>query len=348
MSALRNSVGRMALWIAALACCANAQAQETHTDGERLPGRGWLVPGTSLNLGGYASGGYVDLRDAPAMFEIDDLSFITHWESEGRWRLFAEIELKDVFAFQPGHGRVSSRSYLGLERLYADYVHTAAVNLRIGKFLTPIGRWNLVHADPLVWTTSRPLITEKTFPTNTTGLMLFGSTPLLGRSIDYSFYSATGREWRPDPDLDPFEDAFGMHASVPVSKNADFGVSLVSFEQREAHGERRQLVGFDYNWVRGRYEVSAEAAYRFSERGGGFDERGMFLQGVAPFTQRLYGVARYEYFDAAGPSTATHIWLAGLAYKLGPAFVLKAEYRQSTRFAPLAPDGLLTSVSVLF
>ena len=74
----------------------------------------------------------------------------------------------------------------------------------------------------------------------------------------------------------------------------------------------------------------------------------MFVQAVAPLSKRLYAVGRFEYFDAAGPATDTHLWLAGVAYKIAPAFVLKAEYRESSRYEPLAPAGLLTSISVLF
>jgi hypothetical protein len=350
MTALRSSIGRAVLCSAMfLACGASlAETEEPAAENESAPGRGWRVPGTGLSIGGYTSGGFVDFQGDASAFVVDNLSLLAHWESEGRWRVFSELDLEDVFAYQPGRGRLSSRSYLALERLYADYLHSTALNVRLGKFLTPIGRWNIIHADPLVWTTSRPLVTEQTFPTNATGVMLFGSVPVMGRTLDYSLYGAVGNDWRPDPELDPFEEAYGVHASLPVSANADFGVSLVSFEQRDAAGERRKLIGFDYTWSRRRFEVSAEAAYRFSERGGTFDERGAFVQAVAPVTQKLYAVARYEYFDAAGPSADTHLWLAGMAYKIAPAFVLKAEYRETSRFEPRAPGGVLTSISVLF
>jgi hypothetical protein len=326
----------------------SVRAEEPVSELEHRPGRGWQVPGTGLHIGGYASAGFVDYQQDASAFVVDNVSLIVHWDSDGRWRFFSELDLEDVFAYQPGRGRLSSRSYLALERLYADYLHSTELNFRFGKFLTPIGRWNIIHADPLVWTTSRPLITETTFPTNATGVMVFGSFPLFGKSVDYSVYGAVGNDWRPDPELDPFEEAYGLHASIPVSARSEFGVSLVSFEQRAALGERRKLVGFDYTWSRDRYEISAEAAYRYSERGGSFDERGMFLQAVAPLSEKLYAVGRYEYFDAAGASTDTHLWLAGMAYKIAPTFVVKVEYRESSHQQALAPSGLLTSISVLY
>ena len=350
MMAMRRSARRAVLCGALLVSSGTsfAAAAEGENSGEYRPGRGWQIPGTGLHIGGYASAGFLDLQEDASAFVVDNLSLLLHWEGKGRWRVFSELDLEDVFAYQPGQGRLYSRSYLALERLHADYQYSTALNFRLGKFLTPIGRWNTIHADPLVWTTSRPLVTEQTFPTNATGVMVYGALPLLGKSIDYSVYGAVGRDWRPDPELDPFEEAYGVHASMPTSTNAELGVSLVSFEQRAARGERRKLVGFDYTWSRERYELSAEFAYRFSDRGDGFDERGMFVQAVAPLSKRLYAVGRFEYFDAAGPATDTHLWLAGVAYKIAPAFVLKAEYRESSRYEPLAPAGLLTSISVLF
>ncbi len=71
-----------------------------------------------------------------------------------------------------------------LERLYADVYLAPAATLRLGKFLTPIGRWNLIHADPLMWTTSRPLVTFQPFATDTTGGMLYGSVHPLGKALE--------------------------------------------------------------------------------------------------------------------------------------------------------------------
>jgi hypothetical protein len=161
-------------------------------------------------------------------------------------------------------------------------------------------------------------------------------------------YSAVGPDWRPDPKLDPFTEAIGMHATVPVSASSEIGVSFASFEQRSSVGERRKLLGVDYFWSHNRYEISAEAAYRFSDEGSGLDEKGLFVQGVAPLTERLYAVGRYEYFDPAGPTPAIKLWLLGLAAKPTPAFVLKMEVREGSSRQTVAPDGVLASISLLF
>ncbi|MFX6815264.1 hypothetical protein ABTH42_18965, partial [Acinetobacter baumannii] len=81
-------------------------------------------------------------------------------------------------------------AHLDLERIYVDWAQADELKFRFGKFLTPVGRWNLIHAQPLVWTTSRPLTTEAAFPTNATGGMVFGTLSSIGQGLDYSVYGS--------------------------------------------------------------------------------------------------------------------------------------------------------------
>ncbi len=69
----------------------------------------------------------------------------------------------------------------GVERAYGDFGASDAATLRFGKFLTPVGRWNTILADPLTWTTSTPLIVDDVFDESTTGAMLSGSACSLRR-----------------------------------------------------------------------------------------------------------------------------------------------------------------------
>lgn len=325
-----------------------ARASDLEQAPEYRPGQGWQVPGTDLKLGGYVTASFEDIRNAPAAFAIDDLSLFVHWEGEGKLRFFSELTLESPVVYQPESDSNSQHAYLALERLYGDYLYADGLNFRAGKFLTPIGRWNVIHAGPLEWTTSRPLITERSFPTNATGVMVFGTVPIFGRSIDYSVYSALGNDWRPDPKLDPFSEAVGLHITVPVSSATELGVSIVTFGQRNEIGERRKLFGVDYFWSRSRYELSAEATYRSSAEGGAFSERGLFVQGVAPISKRVYAIARYEYFDQGGPTRPVNLWLAGLAMKLSPALMLKLELREGANQPTVVSDGVMASVSFLF
>jgi hypothetical protein len=312
-------------------------------------GKGWQVPGTGFNLGGYTSGGYNDDRSKNQWdVGMDDLSLFVRWEGEGKLRLFSELDLETPVDYEPGVGLTTKHAYLALERLYADYLYSDKLNFRGGKFLTPIGRWNLLHAAPLVWTTTRPLITENTFPTNATGAMAYGTLSLLGTEVDYSVYSAIGNDWRPDPKLDPFEEAYGLHFNIPIGRAGQLGFSYANFEQKGSVGERKNLVGLDYYWEHDRYEIMSEAVYRFSDDGSSHDEKGLYIQGAIPLSARLHGIVRYELYDQAGPAPAMNLWLAGLAYRVAPSVLLKAEYSHATHNAIKAPEGFFASFAIMF
>jgi len=344
-------LARMACRIVALALlvsAATARAQDLDQASDYQPGQDWHVPGTNIGVGGYGALSYENQSNGHASVAIDEVSLLLHWENDGRVRLFGELSLESPLVYAPAAGQLTGQSYLALERLYGDFLYNERVSIRIGKFLTPIGRWNVIHADPLVWTTSRPMITERAFPTNTTGAMVFGVLPVFGHMVDYSVYGALGTEWRPNPNLDPFTEAYGAHLSTALSPDSELGLSLVSFEQRSSVGERRKLLGLDYVWSRSRFEYTAEAAYRFSGNGSAFDEKGLFIQGVMPLSERLYGVVRYEFYDPAGSAADINLCVLGIAYKASPALVLKMELRHGGDRSPIAPDGVQASLAFLF
>lgn len=311
-------------------------------------GDGLRIPGTGLRLGGYATASYENSRQQPARTALDNASLFVWWEGEGRWKFFSELDLENVLSYPHSTTEAGDR-YLALERLYVDYAFTDTTTIRGGKYLTPIGRWNLIHATPLVWTTARPMITSpQVFPGNVTGLMLSGALPMADTSIEYSLYASNGREVRPNPDIDPFNDVIGGHATLALPRGGQLGISYAIFEQKKTRDERKQLLGLDFLWSRNRFEVSAEGIYRFSDNGSAWDEKGGFMQLVAPLTEKLYAVGRYEIFRKAQEPNATQLWLTGLNYRITPAIVLKAEWIASRNNHIGAPDGFMSSVSILF
>src|SRR5262249_9907470 len=135
-----------------------------------------------------------------------------------------------------------------LERLYADVYLVDAATLRLGKFLTPVGRWNLIHADPLVWTTSRPLITSQPFATDTTGGMLYGSLRPFDRDLDYSVYLEATDDLDPDQREGPFSEAAGIHLATSLGPTK-LGFSYANFQREQEGKERENLFGLDGLWT---------------------------------------------------------------------------------------------------
>jgi opacity protein-like surface antigen len=308
---------------------------------------GLTIPNTGLTLGGYATASFVRLKHEPSRLALDNTSLFLWWDGGGRWKLFSELDYENLL-----RSRISAdgrgKRYLALERAYADYAFSDSASLRLGKFLTPIGRWNLIHATPLVWTTSRPLITTQVFPDNATGLMVNGTAALAGKDVDYSVYASHGGDFRANPDQDPFSDSFGAHVAVQLPMNVQLGGSLAEFEQQSQRDEKKRLLGLDFFWSHNRYELTGEGVYRYSDKGGNWDERGAFVQLAVPLSLKLYAVGRYEFFRQALEPDAVWLWVAGLNYRLTPGVVLKAEWVGSENNHIGAPTGFMSSLSILF
>ncbi len=241
-------------------------------------GQGLRLGDSGLTLGGYASARYEILHDRKPQFTLSALSFFLSWDTGTRVRFFSELKFEDVTVTKGQQAFTRRSNTIELERLYADVYLSEIATLRVGKFLTPIGRWNLIHADPLVWTTSRPLITSQSFAPNTTGGMLYGSLSPLGKDLDYSIYL----EVTDDPDADhnegPFSEVAGVHLSTHWGF-AEWGVSYAHFVREAERNREQHLVGADFFWTRERLEVTGEFLYRVGKDPGKGNRRGHVVKG---------------------------------------------------------------------
>jgi hypothetical protein len=132
-------------------------------------GRGLHVGDTGFTLGGYSNVNLLRDEGHRAALKLDDLSFFVIWDLTPRLHLFSELELEDLVAVDD-HGQGGTNNHVFIvERLHGDVNLSDQINIRLGKFLTPVGRWNVIHAQPLVWTTSRPLATLLPFDPHITG-----------------------------------------------------------------------------------------------------------------------------------------------------------------------------------
>lgn len=334
-----------------LGCAATlaAAGEEPPSETDYRLGGGLRLPSLDLTLGGYATVSYDRRQDRSARGAIDDASLSAWWEPGNRWKVFAEFDYQNALSTRSTDADDEAR-YLALERSYIDYAVDERTSVRLGKFLTPIGRWNLIHATPLVWTTSRPLVTTDAFPTNMTGLMVSGTVSVAEHAVDYSVYGSNGNEFRPNPDVDTFREAVGARVVASLSHGAQLGLSYVNFEQSKTQEVRKQLYGVDFFWTAKRYEVWAEGVYRVLRRPGIRNDGGGFVQLVAPIPvgERLFAVVRFEGLRDSQQSRPITLWVTGLSYRLTPAVVFKAEWVSSQHNTIGVAEGFLSSVSVLF
>ncbi|NJD08793.1 MAG: hypothetical protein FIA97_20225 [Methylococcaceae bacterium] len=341
---------RLALFIliglASLGLATGAEAVDHAAPDYRL-GQGYPLGSTGLRLGGYTSLHAEAPRTGPWRVGLSDLSLFLSWQASDRLRFFSELEAGDAFTATEGGRAGGHDARFELERLYGDALVTDSLALRFGKFLTPVGRWNLLHADPLVWTATRPVATESLFSKHATGLMLLGHIPLMERRLEYQVYADLTRSLDPHRSENPFDNAAGLHTLYALSEQLQVGASYLSFELNTDRHRRHHLAGVEANWRHRRYELTTEWVYRASQDRGASLWQG-FVQGVAPIAGDWYAVGRYELFQQPGNLGTGQVGVLGFAYRPLPPLVVKFEYRLGTHNEQTAPDGFYTSFAVLF
>lgn len=300
----------------------------------------------SFRLGGYASAGITLPRTETASAAINEISLFLTWENESRFKFFSELELENPLTWNENRNFHTKQSYLDLERLYLDYNLSEKVNLRAGRFLTPTGRWNQLHAAPLVWTSTRPLATSRLFPIAANGVMLFGAIPTDKSAIEYAIFVEALKDQKDDSEEIKFRNVSGTR--IAFGQESIVGLNLMSFNEKTAFNPSYRMLGVDFITHYKGIEFSGEAFQRWDakNRDGG---NGAYLQTAIPLPVALnwYGIVRLETFHR--PDEGHHQrWLAGATWRVKPTQLLKLEFTGGSGDAPESPRGFLASYAVLF
>jgi len=326
-----------------------------------------------LHLGGYGSlaVGYSQVAGDTASFDLAEATAALLFSGTFGTRLsyFGELDLASRGS-ENWTGRQQDQT-LEVERLYAEYVFSDAFRLRGGRFLTPVGQWNENHAEPLTWTTLRPLTTYRPFAKSSTGLMAAGEMTLLGRGLGYAAFWAPPSFSETPSEETAFLNAVGGRVALEVVPGTYLGVSGVAFKGSRPEGDgegeggmggeaqeggegngreedetERALVGLDFLTRVHGVEVSGEAVW-LSESALEPAQKGAFLQGAIPLVGNLFGVVRAEGYD---PVDGDLLWTysIGANWRIHPRFVVKAERQITDRASSRVPDGWFLSISSLF
>jgi len=297
-----------------------------------------------FHYGGYSSAGFNIHPGGDADAALNEISFIVSWEGDSRFHFFSEIEVERPLSWREGHHISGDGSYIDLERFYGDYNLSEKLNLRAGRFLTPAGRWNLLHAAPLVWTSTRPLATSRLFPQSTNGAMFYGAMPFVNEALEYSLFVEAVKDQHQDGDEIMFKNTRG--ARLALSGKVNWGVSLLEFTEDIPGNPEFRMLGVDFLMNHEGWEFSGEGFQRFYTNGndGG---SGAYLQGVAPLGNQWFAISRLETFQRPTEGSSER-WLLGTAWRMSPNRVLKMEYVGGDEEREESPKGFLASFAILF
>lgn len=324
-------------------------------------GHGLQLPALDFTLSGYTSLVARNLTGQDASLDLRDLSLFAIWQPTPRWQVFSEIEVEHLFVVDD-RGPTGGDIEVAVERLYVDYALTPAATARVGRYLTPFGRWNQVHADPLVWTVSRPLVTQLPLPDHGSGAALLGNLALGANTLDWTVFVDDSEDFDPkygDADFEDFEGlsapgltnnfhraAGGQLRYHCLGDRAEIATSYAALELADTPGTLH-AIGIDglVRWRR--LELSGEAAWRDNDGLGAGDDWGAFAQAVVRLAGDVYGITRGEYYRSGLGDREARRTTLGLGWRPLPPLNFKLEYSDGND-RQLTPDGVQMSFSMLF
>jgi len=323
-----------------------------------------VVAGSSFEFGAYGaitvtSPEHPEEVERPAISEL--VAALMAWgRISGRASYLVEVDMaKQTTATWTGR---ESDERLAPVRMYLEFAAADLLRVRAGRFLTPFGRWNEYHAEPLTWTPTRPLTTYRPFAKSLTGIMLAGEASPGGIETGYALFWSPFPAWNEafqEAEESAFGQVLGGRIASEVHANLTLGLSLavvqrevpeVESDQESEPGEvedhGRPLVGADIAWSGANLDLSAESSFLPTGRGLP-REAGIYLQGAFRLWSQVWAVGRAEYYEPVD-GRPVRTGYAGLTIRESRHFVVKLGRQFSRHPSEKLPGGWFLSLSSLF
>jgi hypothetical protein len=306
-------------------------------------GRGMRFGWTGLNLGAFTTFEIEKVPDENGVFSVDSVNILTLWQPVQEIRFFMELEIGGLYEVDMKTGVDNTLPTVNFQRLYGEYGLNDALNFRLGKSQTPVGRWNLVPAEPFTWTATDPLIVEG-FDEHSTGPMLHGSFFPSKGVLSYWLYSQLAAF---DEEGDELPADHNVGGRLEYSADLDTWSLGSSFLASKLGNRWGYTAGLDGQLVWGPLELTTEFIYLWGDLENPF-RWDIYLQGVLEVLPKLYLVGRYEHAGAIGSIPALNLGDIGLNWRPVPYLTLKATYRFADEPSEEGVEGFKASFSVVF
>jgi hypothetical protein len=257
-----------------------------------------------------------------------------------------ELESKELYVKTKDDNisKTKHNNKLYVERLYVDYTIDDNYKIRMGKFNSPIGFWNLMPINVLRATTSSPILGEMIYPKFTTGANLERSSFEDGAlHVDIMLQKNTGID---DDEYNNYDidTHYGLGLSYEVD-NYIFKLNGGFFSKKhdELGGQDFSYALISAKYEDEKYEFLAELATQRSNKHD-YNHAG-YIQGLYRFTPKHIGTIRLE--SATKDLDNYDDDIAIFAYTYRPLYpvALKTEYQQHSKENE---NQFLISISVLF
>lgn len=305
-------------------------------------GEGYNIPKTPIYIGGYGTLDYVSRVDGYNRFRVDELALLSYGMYD-RFSYMASVDMKESYVKEWGtDNSVVTDDRVSLERLYLDYNINDTLRLRVGKFNTPAGYWNMEPINILRETSSVPYTSYILFPRYSTGAEIKYSNRLYS-DTEYSL------QVQENQDLDDYYNNISVNRHYLLGAehffNDDFKMkgNLGYFTSLANKAYYYALLALSYESQD--YKIMSEFGSRKSS------DRftvpySFYLQGAWHLSDEHDLVGRVETYKIdEGANREEFIEVLGYTYRPTIPFTFKVEYRHHSY---INENQIRTSISVMF
>jgi hypothetical protein len=286
-----------------------------------------------VDLSGYIASRYVkDPRSRELGSYQSHTVSVFVGKSLGRWRVHTELEFDHLPEMNlRGMPIARPTGEVELEVGWLNYEYRNWLNARAGLIAIPT-YWRLHNYPSVALTVQPPLLYEKIFPPNVSGVMLHGSHYLEDGGFSYSLYAGQGREFL-DQDNESHRAIggnLGWHVPTRHFMNV-FDIRFQWYRDSLQQNRQRSIYGFESQIESNRFGFVGEFAHTaVSPPTGGLEQvrQGYYLQPSLRLAGQLFGVYRYDRVKLGDRSPDTVRHTAGLTYRPRSAIALKLEYNR--------------------
>lgn len=290
-----------------------------------------------LKVGGYTSFEYEKSKYENEI-EIEDIALILYSEYLN-FSYLVEFESSDFAKYNFMKHESELNEEFHIERAYIDYQFSQKFKVRVGKFITPIGYWNLTPVNVLRDSLLNPIYSDRIFPKYVTGAKVYG---YLG-NYEYSLFNqnknAIDKEY-----LNISVDKYYGLSIKREFENFGFDISIGEF--RELSESESHYLSLSLKYQTKKWQHLFEYAIAEDEW---VEERAIkyafYLQSRYRVDRKNYITLRYEHFDNREFNEKDDIVFLGYNHRIKYPISLKFELvnelnSNESRFT--------TSLSVLF
>ncbi len=277
-------------------------------------------------------------------FDLHHFNLIGSFLLDSRSRVFAEIEWEHGTDTEIEEESQSEAGIVRIERAWFEYKFSTRLKLRLGKFLTPYGIYNLVHdAAPTFDTSILPMSIygkhlnafgrkQRFYAKFAIGVQVLGTVEFGNSNIQYQATLSNGRGDEAFEQDDNGNKGLGLRllADLPTS-GLKIGYSLYTDRNGRSNDARQTANAWDVRWQYRRLKVSGEFAHADLGTGGLPVRSQVSNAGYGEIAYDIFGrqtiLVRYDIFD---PDTHLSNNLEkdltiGTSIKVRPNVVAKAE-----------------------